>query len=1094
MAENDQTMENSETSDSDWLYVLLKEEDLEQYYDRIKRDLQITRLAHFEFVTPADLEKIGLAPPRAKSLIAAAKKMRTAIRTKKIISKLVQPVRPLLQSNAMNRSLFLGASTERRSTTPSLQEKSFTCLIDSNDIKLGEKLGNGSFGVVMKGEWNVPSTGNMILVAVKVLKQEVISSQPEIFSDFIKEVNSMHKLHHRNLLKLYGVVLSTPMMMVTELAPLGSLRDNLRKEAGHTPISQLINYSVQIAAGMTYLEAKKFLHRDLAARNVLLALEGKEKVIKIADFGLMRGLSSQEDCYIMNEQKKVPFPWCAPESLKYRKFSSASDTWMFGITLWEMFTFGQEPWVGLNGAQILQKIDGEEGERLPQPNSCPNTIYGLLRQCWLPNPDDRPRFEALHAFLLDAMPSGHVAKLRFDRDTPLPGLSNSSTPTSPTNSSGRKFIVVEVGDTVEVIDGEADDYYWKGQSQRTFEIGYFPRCILKRPKDISRPLVNSFKHAAHGGVHGDSWGHPSKIDDMYLKYPADPHDILEPAVRGLPPIPKLADRNKKMFPPANKKQTLANQLFSYNKFHNERDSGPLGFLFSAGRKSMRDKKGGKMKRSLSYTELGAKEGTLIDLSDDAAITQPPPVTTGEAIYNNLLRSSSGFDLTQSFPSSNTRTNQPFDSWQSFDQDAEADRLYVNIPPPQPKTSNAPFQRPTLYDNAASSLYSRDNYSMFNDEDWAACGVSTGYGSTFSGERASYDTQQDIRQPIPPSALFSHLQKQQQSQPQEEVHPQPVPVTNSTSSFPVVIPPPPPPPPPPAPTTVKQEEPERKVSQPSSEPFFTSMFGCASLGLSGGGGEQNGVISSRPGFVYKDKPAPQPPVTKALGSSTPVTNILPPPPSSTTLSSVTSTSSFPVTTKEAEPLSACQAEDFMKELESKLTLYRTSKDNKQQSSTFGCSSFDPVRSSGENRKACFPSSSMGIPPLKPPPGSGVSRHRSFNKQTTHSTAVVPPLQTCTPSAPQREVLYGLPSTSKSSSNADNIESMIESLLSKVQSANRDDCRRSLFRNNMDVVSALKDLQMSQLMRLGIGDKTQVEAALRETNWDLETAASRLLDKV
>lgn len=48
----------------------------------------------------------------------------------------------------------------------------------------------------------------------------------------------------------------------------------------------------------------------------------------------------------------LAFARCAPESLKTRTFSHASDTWMFGVTLWEMFTYGQEPWIGLNGSQV----------------------------------------------------------------------------------------------------------------------------------------------------------------------------------------------------------------------------------------------------------------------------------------------------------------------------------------------------------------------------------------------------------------------------------------------------------------------------------------------------------------------------------------------------------------------------------------------------------------------------------------------------------------------------------------------------------------------------------------------------------------------
>lgn len=46
---------------------------------------------------------------------------------------------------------------------------------------------------------------------------------------------------------------------------------------------------------------------------------------------------------------------CAPESLKIRKFSHASDTWMFAVTLWEMFTYAAEPWMGFNGSQVGSK-------------------------------------------------------------------------------------------------------------------------------------------------------------------------------------------------------------------------------------------------------------------------------------------------------------------------------------------------------------------------------------------------------------------------------------------------------------------------------------------------------------------------------------------------------------------------------------------------------------------------------------------------------------------------------------------------------------------------------------------------------------------
>ena len=175
-----------------------------------------------------------------------------------------------------------------------------------------------------------------------------------------------------------------------------------------------------------------------------------------------------------------------------------------------MFLQFLEPWIGLNGSQILRKID-RESERLHQPDACPNDIYQILLQCWAKIPTDRPTFEALKDYLMETAPAVVKVVQPFHEENKLH---------------------MELGDTVIVIDGKSEHHWWRGQNQRTFDIGDFPRKFVqnvagKKAKDISKPLKNSFIHTGHGSHRGKAWGSPSAIDDLYLRNPMTPPDMMQ---------------------------------------------------------------------------------------------------------------------------------------------------------------------------------------------------------------------------------------------------------------------------------------------------------------------------------------------------------------------------------------------------------------------------------------------------------------------------------------------------------------------------------------------------------------------------------------
>ncbi|NXA98693.1 FRK kinase, partial [Melanocharis versteri] len=255
--------------------------------------------------------------------------------------------------------------------------------IDRRSLKLVKKLGSGQFGEVWEGLWN-----NTTPVAIKTLKPG--SMDPK---DFLGEAQRMKNLRHPKLIQLYAVcTLEDPMYIITELMRNGSLLEYLKKDGGsQISLAHQVDMAAQVASGMAYLESKNYIHRDLAARNVLV---GDHNVYKVADFGLARVFKVEDgNIYEARAATKLPVKWTAPEAIHYNTFSIKSDVWSFGILLFEIITYGEMPYLGIPGYQVIQMLDS--GYRLPQPKTCPAPLYKMMEQCWSAEPEDRPSFSVL---------------------------------------------------------------------------------------------------------------------------------------------------------------------------------------------------------------------------------------------------------------------------------------------------------------------------------------------------------------------------------------------------------------------------------------------------------------------------------------------------------------------------------------------------------------------------------------------------------------------------------------------------------------------------------------------------------------------------
>uniref|UniRef100_A0A3B5A2D7 Tyrosine-protein kinase receptor n=1 Tax=Stegastes partitus TaxID=144197 RepID=A0A3B5A2D7_9TELE len=298
-------------------------------------------------------------------------------------------------------------------------------------ITLLRELGQGSFGMVYEGiAKDIVKGDPETRVAVKTVNESA-SLRERI--EFLNEASVMKAFSCHHVVRLLGVVSKgQPTLVVMELMTHGDLKSYLRSlrpdsEPASTNPSvpphatlkllscDMLQMAAEIADGMAYLNAKKFVHRDLAARNCMVA---EDFTVKIGDFGMTRDIY-ETDYYRKGGKGLLPVRWMAPESLKDGVFTAHSDCWSFGVVLWEISTLAEQPYQGLSNEQVLKFV--MDGGYLDRPDNCPERMHNLMQMCWQYNPKMRPMFHEIIEMLREELhPSFQEVSFFYSEENKVP--------------------------------------------------------------------------------------------------------------------------------------------------------------------------------------------------------------------------------------------------------------------------------------------------------------------------------------------------------------------------------------------------------------------------------------------------------------------------------------------------------------------------------------------------------------------------------------------------------------------------------------------------------------------------------------------------
>ncbi|CAF1058932.1 unnamed protein product [Rotaria sp. Silwood1] len=305
-----------------------------------------------------------------------------------------------------NKNQFIFSNNKKEKIPADLQ----FVLINQYDLQNAHEIGKGHFGTVYHALYKGTRD-----VAVKTLNsrrkdrpngdKSSIEEYDDNIYELLNEAYIMTGLQHINLLRIIGVTFfgkEQQLGLVTDFMKNGSLLDYLRKSRNiflklnsKDVKFKLNSFAKQIFQAMLFLEQRSIIHRDLATRNCLI---GDDDTVKVADFGLTK--LTECGLYKGSYRTICAIRWTSPEAIFHSEYTSRSDVWSYGITLWEIYSLGERPFASMNNIAIKNILKNQLVNicfYLPRSYQyiSDETYNQIIRPCLTYNVILRPRFSDL---------------------------------------------------------------------------------------------------------------------------------------------------------------------------------------------------------------------------------------------------------------------------------------------------------------------------------------------------------------------------------------------------------------------------------------------------------------------------------------------------------------------------------------------------------------------------------------------------------------------------------------------------------------------------------------------------------------------------